>query len=208
MTRYSSAARPARVSDCRQLKSCSRNDPEDERGNPDLKPERSKGLNVSLGGSPGGAQGMLHWEVTAFARDINDLIDYSEVFADPVTNQYVFENVPGTVKVRGAALDLTGSFSQDFSAGLSYTHNHARLDDGGQLSRIPEDVTKASVDFHPASSRFGATIAVNYVGNVFANIDGYPTDRRRHPGNLWKIHRSRYLGTLLLGQRQETAAHA
>jgi vitamin B12 transporter len=36
-------------------------------------------------------------------------------------------------------------------------------------------VTKASLDFHPTSSPFGATIAVNYVGNVSANIAGYPT---------------------------------
>jgi vitamin B12 transporter len=148
------------------------NDPEDERGNPDLKPERSKGLNVSLGGSPGGAKGMFHWEVTAFARDIDDLISCDGT--DEATDQCVFINVEGTVKVRGAAVDFTGSFSPDVSASLSYAHNRARADGGPQLSRIPEDVTKASLDFHPASSPFGATIAVNYVGNVSANISNFP----------------------------------
>jgi outer membrane cobalamin receptor len=150
------------------------NDPDDERGNPNLKPERSKGVNVSLGGSPGGKQGMFHWEVTAFGRDIEDLIAGCDVF-DDATDQCVFSNSPSTVKVRGAALDFTGAFSENVSATLSYAHNRARTNDGPQIARVPEDVTKASLDFHPTRSGFGASIAVNYVGNVSANIGGYPT---------------------------------
>ena len=59
---------------------------------------------------------------------------------------------------------------------LSFAHNRARTNGGPQLSRIPEDVTKASLDFHPENSPFGATIAVNLRRQVSANIGGYPTD--------------------------------
>ena len=51
-------------------------DPQDERGNPDLKPERSRSVNLSLGGTYGEAAQTFSWEVVGFAREIKDLIDY------------------------------------------------------------------------------------------------------------------------------------
>ena len=118
---------------------------------------------------------MFQWQATVFARDIDDLIAGCDVFDDD-TNQCVFSNSASTVKVRGGALDFMGSFSQNVSATFSYAHNRARTNGGAQIARIPEDVTKASLDFHPASSPFGATIALSYVGNVSAEVGGYPTD--------------------------------
>ncbi len=47
-------------------------DPDDERGNPNLKPERSRNLNAALGGNV--SDWHLQWEVGAFYRDITDLI--------------------------------------------------------------------------------------------------------------------------------------
>ncbi|MEO8467568.1 MAG: TonB-dependent receptor [Gammaproteobacteria bacterium] len=148
------------------------NDPGYERGNPNLKPERSKGVNVSLGGTRGRDKG-FHWEVTAFMRNTDDLIDYGEF--DTTTGQDVFANVEGTVKVRGALVAVGGSFTDSVSAELSYTHNKAENDGGGQIARIPKDLTKAVLDFHPAGSALGATIALNYVGDVSVGVNGVPT---------------------------------
>ena len=145
-------------------------DPVDERGSPNLKPERSRSVNVSLGGA--GDRG-FNWEVTAFMRDIDDLISCDDF--DDATQQCVFINAAGTVKVRGALVSVGASFSDSFSGQLSYTHNKAEVDGGGQVSRIPKNLTKALLDFHPAGKPIGATISLNYVGDVSTRVDGVPT---------------------------------
>ncbi len=49
-------------------------DPNDERGNPDLKPETSEDLNVSLGGHFGDSERRYEWELTGFLRKVKNLI--------------------------------------------------------------------------------------------------------------------------------------
>ncbi|MGZ3682013.1 MAG: hypothetical protein ACXVDI_25930, partial [Ktedonobacterales bacterium] len=44
----------------------------------------------------------LHWEVLGFFRDVKNLIDYDTF--DPITNQDVFGNVAGVVRVRGGEI--------------------------------------------------------------------------------------------------------
>ena len=145
-------------------------DPHDERGNPDLKPERSRNLNASLGGVAGG--GRLKWEVTGFYRDITDLISFDGY--DPLTDQSLAENIPGKIKVRGAEVTLDASVTEDVGANASYTYNHARQDGNQQIARVPVQQGKAMVDYHPTSIPFGATIDLNYVGHVYRSVwDGF-----------------------------------
>jgi outer membrane cobalamin receptor len=144
-------------------------DPFFERGNPDLKPERSKSLNLSVGGTVSNGATAFYWELVGFARDIEDLIDY-EVF-DPVTNQDVFGNVDGTVKVRGGELSLSTS-GPSLSSRLAFTHARSRQDGGLQTLRVPEDILKASLDYHPPNLPFGLSAAVNYTGDVFTRVTG------------------------------------
>jgi vitamin B12 transporter len=144
------------------------NDPFYERGNPDLKPERSKSLNASVGGRLSQGATYLKWEIIGFAREIRNLIDYEEF--DETTQQDVFGNVPGKVKVRGFEVALEGSLSNALSSTLSVTHNRSRNGGGEQIARIPEQLVKASLDYHPAGLRFGATLAVSYTGDVAATI--------------------------------------
>ncbi len=106
-------------------------------------------------------------------RDIDDLISCDDF--DDATQQCVFINAAGTVKVRGALVSVGASFSDSFSGQLSYTHNKAEVDGGGQVSRIPKNLTKALLDFHPAGKPIGATISLNYVGDVSTRVDGVPT---------------------------------
>ena len=146
------------------------NDPQDERGNPNLRPERSRSINASIGGTVSTSQTRFTWEVIGFARDIKDLIDFG--FFDEATGQDVFDNVPGTVRVRGGELALGATVADFLSAHASFEMNQSRLDDGEQLTRIPRQVGKADLDFHPTGLPFGATVSVSYTGSVDAPVGG------------------------------------
>jgi outer membrane cobalamin receptor len=144
------------------------NDPFDERGNPNLKPEKSRSINASVGGDFEHSAAKLHWELIGFARDIRNLIDL--VGFDEVTEQDLFGNLSGTVKVRGGEAVLQAAFASDWSLNMSYTYSRSRMDGGPQTSRVPEQLGKVMADYHPDSRPFGATLALNYTGNVFNNI--------------------------------------
>lgn len=149
------------------------NDPEDERGNPDLKPEKSTSVNLSFGGRFELAGEKFHWELTGFGRNITDLIDYATF--DDDTGQDVFGNVPGTVHVRGGEASIEMAFSDAFSANANYTFNHARQEGGQQIDDVPKSLFKAGIDFHPAAQPFGATATLNYVGDVSRAVGGVET---------------------------------
>lgn len=145
-------------------------DPLDERGNPALRPETSKSLNLSVGANLHVASRPVRVELTGFYRDIKNLIDYGDF--DPVTEQYVFANVPGTVKVRGAEAQVDAQITDSLSATASYVYNSSKLDDGSQLDRTPRDLVKASFDWHPRSVPFGATLTINHTGRTRIGVGG------------------------------------
>jgi vitamin B12 transporter len=144
------------------------NDPQDERGNPALKPERSRSVNASIGGHLDASGTRFTWELIGFARNITDLIDYATFDED--TGQDVFGNVPGTVKVRGGEIAFGAAASDSFSARFSYEANSSKQDDGSQLTKVPRQLGKAQLDFHPAAQPFGATLSVSYTGDVAASV--------------------------------------
>ena len=146
------------------------NDPQDERGNPNLLPERSKSINASIGGSVSSGESRYSWELVGFARDITNLIDYATF--DDVTGQAVFGNVPGRVKARGAEIALTASFTESTSAQLNFTFNQSKQDGGVQTDRVPEQLLKAGLDYHPQLLAFGATLNVSYTGKTYVTVGG------------------------------------
>jgi vitamin B12 transporter len=139
-------------------------DPLDERGNPNLKPERTKSVNLSVGGKVESATLSYHWEVIGYAREIDNLIDYADF--DPVTEQAIFGNIPGTVKVRGGEIVIGAESRDAWSTELSYSRNRSRQDGGDQIARVPESLAKATFDWHPSALPFGATLTLNYTGDT------------------------------------------
>jgi outer membrane cobalamin receptor len=140
-------------------------DPHDERGNPNLKPERSTNLNASIGGRIDNVMGgHFKWEAIGFIRNIKNLIDFGDF--DAVTDQAVFANVSGIVRVRGGELDLGADFA-DWSAGLNYTYSHSVMSGGLQIDRVPEQQLKATFDYHPQEMPFDVTATFNFVGDVY-----------------------------------------
>lgn len=142
------------------------NDPHDERGDPNLKPESSHNANVAIGGNlPAGSSGQLHWEAMTFYRVIHNLIDYQSY--DAATGQSVFGNVPGDVRTLGEQLALETPVTSSLSATLSGTYNHARQSGvDHQFDRIPLTLIKASLDYHPAGGRFGAGFTIERIGDL------------------------------------------
>ncbi len=152
------------------------NDPDDERGNPNLKPERSRSANFSLGGRIDAAAHPINWELIGFARNISNLIDYATF--DPTTNQEVFGNVPGTVTVRGGEAVLSAPFTASWSANVSYTYSRSKeTGSDQQLPFVPLSLFKAGIDYHPANLPVGGGVNVRHTGpdnaNVGANIIGF-----------------------------------
>ena len=154
-------------------------DPNDERGNPDLKPERSTNVNLSIGGASAGRE--LRWELIGFYRNITDLISFDGF--DAATNQSLAQNVPGKVRVRGGELVLDYAFAQTVSTSASYTYTRSRQTGDLQIARVPEQAAKASIDFHPAGRRFAASVSFNYVGKVFQSV----WDGREQFGNYGTV---------------------
>lgn len=145
-------------------------DPADERGNPNLKPEKSTNANASIGGTFGDVSNVkLGWEAIGFWREISNLIDLDTF--DAVTGQDVFGNLSSKVKTRGAELALKAEFSAALSADAAYTFNSTKASGSSlQLRRVPESQLKAGLDWHPAGSPFGATISLNHVGDTYENV--------------------------------------
>jgi outer membrane cobalamin receptor len=136
-----------------------------ELGNPNLKPEKSKNLNLSIGGAVPLGEGSFTWEVVGFFRDITNLISWE---FDDVLELDVATNVPGKVKVRGGQLALQGKIASGFTGRLSITRSTSEDAQGQQLVRVPKGFIQAGLDYSAPSGRYGAGLSVNRVGDVYA----------------------------------------
>jgi outer membrane cobalamin receptor len=141
------------------------NDPEDERGDPHIKPETSRNANISIGGTAKEGVSSLKWEAIGFYRTITDLIDFQSFDSD--TNQDVFGNDPNKVTVRGAELTLDVAFTEALSANFNATYSHSRQSGSDlQFDQIPVALIKAGADYHPSGLPFGGSVNVVHVGDV------------------------------------------
>lgn len=135
-------------------------------GNPDLEPEESRNINLSIGGVTQAGSVALTWKLTGFARDIDNLIDVG--FDNPLYPDGRYENVAGEVRVRGTDLALSAALHPALNLSTSFTLSRAR-NAGSDLQRprIPERFAKATLEFAPASRPFGASATLNWTGDVY-----------------------------------------
>jgi vitamin B12 transporter len=136
-----------------------------ELGNPELKPETSRNLNVSIGGNVPLGLRALQWELIGFVQNVNDLIS-TETNDDGVD---VFLNVPGKVKVRGGGLSLAASLGAGLTARMSYTLSSTEDPSGAQVSRIPKSIGQAGLEYRHPEARLTLSAVANYVGDVRAS---------------------------------------
>jgi outer membrane cobalamin receptor len=141
------------------------NDPDDERGDPNLKPETSTFANVSVGGTAPLGESALKWEVIGFYRAIKNLIDFQSF--DAATDQDVFGNVPGKVVVHGVEVTLQSLITQALSANFNATYSHSRQSGSDfQFDQVPVMQVKAGLDYHPSGLPVGASAMLVRVGDL------------------------------------------
>lgn len=144
-------------------------DPDSTHGNPDLKAERSKNLNLAAGGVLGEA---VSWKLTGFARRIDNLI--SDVYDNPTYPEGLYVNVAGQVRVSGAEAVVQARLSDAFSVNASYTHTKSRTQGSDlQRDRTPTDFAKASLDFSPTGKSYGADLSATWTGDVWQTVSGF-----------------------------------
>jgi len=157
---------------------------DDYAGNPDLQPEESRNLNVSIGGSIPLSEGAIAWQLTGFARDIDNLIDVGDGTDELPNGRY--QNLPGEVQVRGAEASVTAPVGPAFRASLSYTYSRSRPADSDlQIARLPESYAKGSLQFTPARVPLDASATLNWVGNVYQSVTSFG---RQNYGNYFTLN--------------------
>jgi vitamin B12 transporter len=145
-------------------------------GNPNLKPETSTNLNMSVGRRIlAGSSTAVNIEAIAFFRRVTDLIVDVDDGSGETT---ITANRPDRVRVRGISLIGSGALSSALSASLGYTYNRSQQSNelaGGysSLAGIPSNQVEGSLDIHPASVPFGAMVTVNKVGEMFDTVSGF-----------------------------------
>ncbi len=159
------------------------NDPCCEQGNPNLKGEESENIELAIGGE--GSR--VSWELTAFRREVQDLIRIvgnvpdtrpagspgNYACPEDLVNGCIdtFDNEGNPVEFEGAEFVVSALLTGDLTATFNWTHTSAQARGTSvQLANIPEDTAKASLDWAPANSAFGGGIAVKYVGDVEAQL--------------------------------------
>lgn len=140
-------------------------------GNPNLKPEKSLNANLAIGGKVEAAW-PVQWQVTAFARKVEDLIvdDYDQ----PAFPDGIYLNTNGQVKVSGAEARASLAFTPDLTLNAAYTYTRAREQGSGlQLARTPQNFFKGSLVYAPADRPFGGAIHGLWVGEVYSGVTGF-----------------------------------
>lgn len=155
-------------------------DPCCEQGNPDLKPERSKYLNLAVGGRSGTAERGFGWELVGFFRDVKNLID---IVTGPGGID-TLENVSGTTRVRGGELILSGDFTAGLSANASFTVTDAKPAGSSlQQQEAPRTLAKLAVDYAPRDGALFAGLTLLHTGDVYRSAAG----ARRNYGNYFVL---------------------
>ena len=144
-------------------------DPCCEQGNPNLKPERSQYLNLSIGGRAGTTEQHLGWELVGFFRDVKDLID---IVTGPGGID-TLDNVAGTSKVRGGELILSGRMAGGFSANASLTVTDAKPAGGSlQQQETPKTLAKLALNYAPRDGALFAGLTLLRTGDTFRSAAG------------------------------------
>lgn len=151
-------------------------------GNPDLKPEQSRNVNIGAGG----ILGDVNYEVIGFKRKITDYIaSYVPLIIAGVEGES-FINTEDEVDVEGVEFISTLILSPSWNANLSATYTKAELNSNGtQLTEIPKTEGKLRLGYEPPSLPWGAAVSLNYVGDV-------NTRRGQKRGNYTVIDVSAY----------------
>lgn len=136
------------------------NEPGDEVGNRDLKPERSR--NAELGLDYTGELFEQPWSgsVTLFRREITDLITLAG-------DQWV--NGKGEIEVRGVEANGQWQFGRHWQVSADATRNLVDSREGVTVNNIPHFFARVRLGYD--DSLWGAGVATRYIGSIVSAQD-------------------------------------
>lgn len=148
-------------------------------GNPNLAPEESIAFNAGVGGNFNLMQRQFSWQVSGWDRTVDKLITRAAIpaeligqFPDGFTNTFI--NVANEVDVTGTELLLRGPVSESLSFDVSYTYSkEIDTGTGQQIQDRPRRQYKGSLSYDPQNQRFGANLAMKYVGDKSTDVTGF-----------------------------------
>lgn len=134
-------------------------------GNPNLKPEESENINVSIGGN----YDRFSYELIYYTRDITNYIaDYVTTFIAGVEGES-FVNSDDEVNVDGIELITSFNINPSWTASVSYGQSDTELNSSGiQLTGIPESEFKIRADYVSQRYPFGFSFTIDSVGDINA----------------------------------------
>ncbi len=149
-------------------------------GNPDLKPESSKGWEIGLDSR--WASDRYQFQLTYFDQDLQDEID-GFVF-DPDTFLFTAQNKDSDSSRKGIETVLDTRLGKSFTLIATYTYTDAREKDAlGRAVievRRPRHLASLSADYYFAGNRGNLNLNLNYSGsqqdNFFSPVT-YVTER-------------------------------
>jgi outer membrane cobalamin receptor len=142
-------------------------DPCCEQGNPNLVAEESFNTEFGIGYDNDTISG----EVLGFYRTVDNLIGID--FDLPAYPDGFMVNTDDQTKLWGAELIVNARLSDVFGFTFDYTHTRAKFaGTTDQIQDIPKDYAKFIVSAAEPSGRFGGTVALNWVGDVYDSVAG------------------------------------
>lgn len=139
------------------------NDPCCTLGNPNLEGEKSRNLNLALGGNVAWLEG-FNWEVIGFVREVDNLIG---------SEDGVRVNTDGSVDFTGFELSGTLALAEAWNFSLHYTHTTAEVEGSSeQIDDVPEDLVKTSLAYNSTSLPVELLLSLVYVGDIYDTVSG------------------------------------
>ena len=132
-------------------------------GNPDVQPERSDNLELSLGYS----EDLYWWRATAYRNTVEQLIDSVciEFCSRPLRRLYRYENVDD-VRIRGAELEAGVQLAYDLKLTGNYAYNDVRdKSDGRRLAERPLQTGNVRLGWLSPERKWQSELRYEYVGN-------------------------------------------
>lgn len=148
-------------------------------GNPRLAPEESIAVNLGVGGTLDLWQRRFSWQVSGWDRTVDNLITRAPIPAAldgqfPAGFTHTFVNIDREVDVTGTELLLRGPVTESLSFDVSYTYSkEVDSSTGLQIQDRPRRQYKGSLSYDPQNQRFGANLALKYVGDKSADVTGF-----------------------------------
>ena len=133
------------------------NEPGDELGNRNLKPEKSRNAELGLDYKGLLADREFSASVTLFKRKITDLITLDDI-------QWV--NGQGQIQVRGFEADAKLALNDQWSLQADMTRNLTESRTGVTINDVPSFFARSRVGFESQNRLWGAGAAIRYIHDV------------------------------------------